>query len=224
MVIVGAVIHRRLPIDRLDPLYGAEGFGATVQPVEGQVQVPPGVAQVGLQRRSAWVPGGEDDARICIDSGLNQAKFIFVQLLVIYFVLAGDEFQISLVGIGPPVIRAHEVLGIANICPDDPVASVPAHVQKGVEFPVGVSGENHRVFADVGMEEVVDIRDKAVMADHDPGPAENLVQFLPVDLFVAEYFGVQATSFQVYDVVFLLINDHNVLRPTVHHPGLVITI
>ena len=44
MVVVGAVVNRRLPVDRLDPLDRTEGLGAAVAAIEYDVEIPAGVA------------------------------------------------------------------------------------------------------------------------------------------------------------------------------------
>ena len=71
MVVVGAVVYRRLPVHRLQPLDRAEGLRAAVPAIEGHIQIPAGISAVRLQSRGLLVPGGEDDPGIRVDPGLH---------------------------------------------------------------------------------------------------------------------------------------------------------
>src|SRR5207245_8404413 len=75
MVVVGAVVHQRLPVDRLEPFHGAEGLHTTVPPVKNRVQVPARVTQIGLEARGIRGPGGEDDPGIRVDTGVAEAAW-----------------------------------------------------------------------------------------------------------------------------------------------------
>ena len=78
------------------------------------------------------------------------------------------------------------MLGVAVVGPQDAVPPVAAHVQEGVELAVVVAGEDDGVFADVGVEVVVEVGDEGDVADHLPRASEDLLQLVLVDLLVDE--------------------------------------
>ena len=208
MVVVGAVVHRRLPVERLNPFDGAKGLGAVVQPVEADIQQPPGVAQVVVQAGSAAVPGGEHDAGVGVHPCLHQAQEVAVQRAIVCFLVPGHVFQLALVGVGPAVVGAGEVAGIAHVGADDAVAPVAAHVQVGPQAAPPVATEYDRLLAHVGVEEVVGIGHQGLVADHQPGPPEHFLLLFRVDVRINEYPPVQLSGFKVDYLVFAANGNH----------------
>ena len=226
MVVVRAVVHRRLPVQRLDPLDGANGLGAVVQPVEADVQQPPRVAQVVVQAGRAVVPGGEHDAGVGVDPRLNQAQAVAVQRAVVGLLVAGHVFQRALVGEGPAVVGAGEVAGVAHVGADDAVAPVPAHVQVGAQAAPAVAAEDHRLLAHVGVEEIVGVGNQRLVADHEPGPPEYLLLLLGIDVRVNEYPSVQLSGLEIDYLVLAVHGNHRTppvmsnqgFRTSINHP------
>jgi hypothetical protein len=80
------------------------------------------------------------------------------------------------------VIAAHEVLGIPLIGSTHPVAAVPAHVQESADFAVSTAAQQYRIFSHVRGEEIVRMRNLAVMAQVEPTARKDSLQLLLVDL------------------------------------------
>ena len=115
------------------------------------------------------------------------------------------------------MVGAGEIPGVAQIGAHDAVAPVAAHVQKGVQLPFAVAGQNHRVFPHVGMKEVVGLRRQRLVPDHQPGPSEDLLLLLGVYVRVDEDAPVQLAGIHVDDLVLPVRNGHrNVLPESIH--------
>src|SRR5262245_16253834 len=203
MVVVGAVVHHRLPVDRLDPFQWTEGLHATIAPVKDRVQVPARITQIGFEAGGIRCPGREDNPRIRLNPRLNEAQGAPVECVVVCLRLPGDMLQRTVVGVRPTVVGAHEVPGIAIVAAHHAVAAVPAHVQERVQLALAVAREDHRVIAHVRMEKVVDPGHKAFVANHQHGTAEDLLRFLIVDGLVHEDASVDLTGLWVDDGVLL---------------------
>src|SRR4029450_13199034 len=92
------------------------------------------------------------------------------------------------------------------------VAAVPAHVQEGVELALAIAGENHRVFAHICMEKVVDLRHEALVPNHQPGTGKDFRHLLVIDGLVDEDTPVNLASLRVNDDV-LLRGTHTAISP-----------
>ncbi len=155
VVIVRAVVDQCLPVDRLEPFHRAERLHAAVAPIEHGVEIPARVAQIGLEARGVLGPGREDDPSVGLGASLNQSKGRPVERVVIGLGFPGDVFEGAVVAVGPAVIGAHEALGVAVVAAHHAVAAVAAHVEERVEPALSVAGQDDRVFAHVGVEEIV---------------------------------------------------------------------
>ena len=51
VIVVRAVVHQCLPVDRIEPFYRDERLHAAVAPIEHGVEIPARVAQIGLEAR-----------------------------------------------------------------------------------------------------------------------------------------------------------------------------
>lgn len=90
MVVVGAVVHQRLPVDGLEPFHRAKGLHATVPSVKDRIQVPARVTQIGFEARGIRCPGSKHDPGIGVDAGLDEAQQWPVQRIVIGLGFSGD--------------------------------------------------------------------------------------------------------------------------------------
>ena len=90
---------------------------------------------------------------------------------------------------------------VAVVAAHHAVAAVPAHVQERVKPALAVAGQDDRVLAHVGVEEVVGLGDQALVADHQPGAAEDLLHLVVVDGLVAEDAPVDLAGLGVDDGV-----------------------
>ena len=84
------------------------------------------------------------------------------------------------------MVGAHEVLGVAVVGADHPVAPVAAHVQEDVKLVLGVVGDDDGVLAHVRQKEVVGIGDETRVGQHEPGATENFLQLVLINRLVTE--------------------------------------
>jgi len=166
------------------------------------VEIPPRVAQIGLEARGVLGPGRKDDARIGLDAGLDQSKGRPVESVVIGLGFAGDVFEGAVVAVRPAVIGAHEALGVAVVNATHAVAAVTAHVEERVQPALSVAGQDDRVFTHVGIEEIVGRGHQALVPDHQPGAPEDLLHLVVVDRPIAEDAAVEFAGRGVDDGVF----------------------
>src|SRR5271170_7360813 len=70
-----------------------------------------------------------------------------------------------------------------------------------MEPALSVAGQDDRVFAHIGVEEIVGRGHQALMPDHQPGAPEHLLHFVVVDRLIAEYSAVEFAAGGVDDDV-----------------------
>ncbi|MGB7025472.1 MAG: hypothetical protein WBD73_16905 [Candidatus Acidiferrales bacterium] len=202
VIVVGAIVDQGLPVDRLQPFDRSERLRAAVTPVEYGIEIPAGVAEIGLEARRVPVPGREDDAGIGLDAGRDEAERGLVERAVIGFALARNVLQRTVVAVGPAVIGAHEPLGVAVVDATHAVAAVAAHIEQRVEPSLPVAGQDDRVLAHIRVKEIVGRGDQALVADHQPGTPENLLHLVVINRLVAEDAAVELAAGGIDDGVF----------------------
>ena len=201
MIIVGTVIDRCFPVNRLSPLLGAIGLLTSIPPIKARVKIPPCIAEVGFEGRGVVGPAGEDNAGVDIDTGLNQAEVLDVEFAVVGFLESRYADEFSFITEGPTVVGTHEVLGVAVIGTDDTVSAVSAHVEEDVDFAFGITGYDNGILPHVGEEEVIGVGDQAFMADHEPGETEDFFEFFLVDISISEDAPVQGALLHIDDIM-----------------------
>ena len=202
VVVVRAVVDHRLPVGGLEPFHRAQGLHAAVPPIEHGVEIPARVAQIGLEARGVLGPGGKDDPGVGLHAGLDETKGRPVERVVVGLGLAGDVLEGAVVAVSPAVIGAHEAFGVAVVAAHHAVAAVAAHVQQRVQLALSVAGQDDRVLAHVGVEVIVGRGHQALVPDHQPGAAEDLLHLLVVDRLIAEDAAVDFAGGGVDDGVF----------------------
>src|SRR5205823_3123648 len=95
----------------------------------------------------------------------------------------------------------HKALGVAVVATHHAVAAVAAHVQQRVEPALPVASQDDRVFAHVGVEEIVDHGHQALVPDHQPGAPEDLLHLVVVDRLLAEDAAIEFAARGVDDDV-----------------------
>src|SRR2546423_1529418 len=85
-----------------------------------------------------------------------------------------------MIAIAAKVIRSE--LRVAVVSAAYPVAAMATHVQKGVNLALRVSGKKHGVFAHIGSNEIVGLRNLTLMAYEKPAAPEDLLKLLLIDL------------------------------------------
>jgi len=65
--------------------------------------------------------------------------------------------------------------GVALIGPAEPVAPMPAHIEKGVHLPLAIAHHQDRVLAHRRAEEVPRLGDLALVAQEEPAAGEDLL-------------------------------------------------
>ena len=149
-------------------------------------------AEMFLERRHVVRETAEDDAE-----GLGQPQLARVVLLhaerrrhaalALDAVLEGDLLEVALPVVAPGVIDAGERLGVAAALQRDQRAAMRAAVLEGIEFAVGVSGDDDRGVADEGRDEVAGVLHLDRQAEIIPGwPLEDALLLGGVDAAVLE--------------------------------------
>ena len=173
MIIVGTVIDRCFPVNRLSPLLRAIGLLTSIPPIKARIEIIPSVAEIGFKGRGVIGPAGEDNTGVDIDTSLNETEILDIKFTVVGFLEAGYADEFSLITEGPSVVGAHKVLGVAVIGTDDTVSAVPAHVEEDVDFAFGITGYDDGILPHVGEEEVVGIGDQIDMTNENPSATKN---------------------------------------------------
>jgi hypothetical protein len=78
--------------------------------------------------------------------------------------------------IGPAVIAALEFIGIAFVGRDHHRAAMRTLIAQNLKFSGGVAHDDNRLARNLSAEEVADIPDLALVADIDPGGAEDALE------------------------------------------------
>src|SRR5271155_2038930 len=71
-----------------------------------------------------------------------------------------------------------------------------------MEPALSVAGQDDRVFAHIGVEEIVDRRHQALMPDHQPGAPEDPLHLVVIDRLLAEDATIELAGGGVDDGVF----------------------
>ncbi len=191
IAVAGEVLGGELPVARDEPLVdAADRLGAALAPVprvEQQIEIELVAADVVEERRSVRVPGRPDRALVTLHVGnFDQAPFRLVELLAVGVLRERDADEGAVGGVGPAVVRAHELESVPLVVAADLHAAMPARVQEDVDPPRPIAAQDDRLLAHGGHEEVARPGDLALVTDEEPRAREDLVLLPAVDLLVHE--------------------------------------
>ncbi len=178
MVAVAGIVVGELPVALVfEPVGLAHHDLAAGIAVEPFVDRAGDAAEIVEERRRVGIERAEDEAAIAVDA--RHLRDVELRVLEIAGIavrprhgaqLAGDEEA-------PAVIRAGEHVGIAALEPAERGAAMGAAVEQRADFPVGIAQQNDRAQAELGGDEIVVVRDLAVVAEIDPDRAADIRQF-----------------------------------------------
>src|SRR6516164_1195082 len=188
VAVAAEVFGRKFPVARHDPfVHATNHLDTALATVEERIQVPRHLAEILAQRRRLGVEGGEVEPLVAVEVRHRcEAPALPLQFTVIGFLEIRHPYQPSIVAVGPAVIGAGERGGVADLGATQPVAAMPADIQKGVHLARRVAHDENRVFTHVSGEEIARPRDLALMAQKEPGAGEDPLQFLLIDLGLDE--------------------------------------
>src|SRR6185312_1948695 len=119
------------------------------------------------QNRRVAVHGAEDEAAIALDAAdLHEIELRILEVAGIA-VGPGHTEQLAAVGEGPAVIGAGERLGIALLGAADAGAAMGAAVEQRAELALPVARHDQRPQAQLRGDEIVRVRDLALMREID---------------------------------------------------------
>jgi hypothetical protein len=101
---------------------------------------------------------------------------------VISFFEIGHSYEAAVIAVGPAVISAGEARGVACVGAAQPIAAVPADIEKGAHPAAGVADHQNRVLTHVSGQEIAGLRDLALVAQIEPAAREYPLQFLLINL------------------------------------------
>ena len=185
--VAAEILGRELPVARHDPFMGRDDLDPALAPVDKGVEIPRHLAEIIAQRRRLGIEGGEPQPLVIVElRHRREAPAVAVELVMIGLLQIRHAGQPAVIAVGPAVIGAGEARGVAAVGAAQPVAAMPADIEKGVHLAAGVAHDQHRVLAHVGGEEIAGPRDLAVVAQEQPAARENLPQLLLVNLRLDE--------------------------------------
>ena len=191
VAVAGEILGRELPVAGHPPLVDPPDHLGTALPpvprVEEEIEVELVAAEVVEERWRPAVPGRPDRPLVVHHLGdLDEAPLAPVELLTVGVLREGHAHQRPVRPVAPPVVRAQELHGVALVVAADLHATVPAGIQEDTDPPGAVAAEDDRLLAHRRHGVVARLEDLALVADEEPGPGEDLLQLLPVDLLAHE--------------------------------------
>lgn len=166
----------------------------TVAVIQGRIQVVAHVAEVVQEGRRLRVPGRPDRALVVVDLGnaLQPPGALVEFALVVGGIprhamkTAWTVHQRPVGRERPAVIGAGEPRAVALVVAAQLHSAVRTGVEQHVDLVLPVSRQDHLLRPHPGNEIVVGAGDQAFVPHEKPGPAEDLLLLLPVEIFVDE--------------------------------------
>jgi hypothetical protein len=123
--------------------------------------------------RAVAAPGGKQQSLVAVHLRHRQeTPALPVQFATVEFFQVWQADQPPVVSVSPTVIGAGERRGIAGIGAAHQVAAMPADIQEGTRFALGIAHHQNRIFIHVGGEEIARLHDLALMAEEQPTAGE----------------------------------------------------
>ena len=183
IAIAADIFDWQLPVGVQHHLLGfADQRGAAGQSIEPDVEIEFGIAEIVFERRRGGIEIAEDQPFVFGDlRHRHEPEFAAVEFAKIGLVFKRDPRQRAIRGDRPAVVVAGEGPGIAAIGAADAVAAVSASVEEGLYRAVLLPDDDDVVFAHVGAEEVIVLRDLAGVGKEQPASAKDALKLLAVD-------------------------------------------
>ena len=202
VVPVEEVVDRELPVAVDDELLDA-GDDLDVPPQRDQVDAQPaGRAEVVLEPRGRRVERREDEAVVALElRDLAKAKLAHVEIALVELVDPGDADEVPADVVRPPVVRAHEGLGVAFVGSAHRVAAVHARVQEAPDAAVLLPDREDVVEPHGRLDEVARLGDLRLVAEELPRSAEDELHLGIEDVGIAEDPAVDLTTLDRHETL-----------------------
>src|SRR5262245_7735994 len=186
VTIATEILGGEFPVAGDHPLvHPSDHLNAPLATIEEGIQIPGYVPEILQERRRCRVEGGKQQPLITVHlRHRDQTPMLLFQLAIVGLFEVGNTHQLPVVAIGPAMISTGEGGGVARIGPAQPIAPMPADVEKGVERALAVSYHEDWVLAHIRAEEVAWLGDLTLMAQKQPAAGKDLRQPLLVDLWL----------------------------------------
>src|SRR4029450_624524 len=166
-------------------VHPSDHFDTPLATIEEGIQIPGHVPEILQERRRCRIEGGKQQPLIAVQlRHRDQAPALLFQLSIVSLFEVWNTHQLPVVTIGPAMIGTGEGSGIARIGPAQPIAPIPANLEKGVDCALAVPHHQDRVLAHRRAEEVPRLGDLAFMAQKQPAAGKDLRQLLLIDLWL----------------------------------------
>ena len=187
VVPVEEVVDRELPVARDHELLDA-GHDLEVAAQHHEVdREPRRRPEVVVERRRGRVHRCEDEALVRVElRDLAEPVLGAVELVVVQLRHPGDADEAAVEAIGPPVVGAHEDLGVALLGAADRVATMSAGVEEALDAAVLLAHDEHVVAPDRRSKKSPAFGIWRLVAQELPRPAEDQLHLLLEDVRVAE--------------------------------------
>ena len=187
---VGArLFARHFPVARHDEaLRRAQQFQPAVSAAEQLIHVIFDIAQIFVKRRAIDIPGRENQPAIQVHACLFQAQRRLVDIVAVHLFLfdrRADEIAVRTER--PAVVDALVDGLVARFAQAHPHAAMRADVERDMHIAFASARDDHIVFGHVTDDEIASFGNFALMPQEEPGPGENALHFVAVQLFVAHH-------------------------------------
>ena len=186
--IPGEIFRRHFPVARHHPLMdAANDLHAPLAPVKKRIQIPANRPQVFRQRRRRRVESGENQPLVAIQlRHRNQPPLLPVQFVIVGILQIRHRLKPPVSPVSPAVIGADERRRVAVIRPAQPVAPMPADVQKSPHAAPPVPRHQHRILPHISGDKIPGPRNLTLMPQEQPAPGKDPLQLLLINLDIAE--------------------------------------
>ena len=153
--------------------------------VQQQVEVPPDVSQIVLQRNGVRGEGGEDQVPVRGDAvGPVEMPLGLVETRR---GTAGNAHEVAAIVVGPVVVWTNEPARVTVFHLADPASSMRTNVRYGMELTLVVQAQEKRDCAGVGLNEITRATELAPVSQVQPTPGKYRCLFERKDGRVCKY-------------------------------------
>ena len=175
VVIAGEVVRAGLPVGVDDEALGcSEHLHTLAVKAEEQIEVPGHAPEVLLQRRRGRVEGCEDQPVVGADLRSRGESVVFLTHSAECVSPQRCTDELAVAAVGPAVVRAAEVGGVARVGSANLNTPVPASIEQDVDLAGLVAGDDEVVLTDLADDVVTVRRDLRIVGQVHPAATEDL--------------------------------------------------
>ena len=192
VIVVDAVLDQQLPV-RLDVVFlhaGDDLHLAGRRLIDHEIDVVLGAGEIGVQVRRVRIEIGEIEILVVLEPRhRHEALALLVEARRIG-VVAGNALDRAVGVVGPAVIDAVELPGVALALATHQRAAMAADVEQRADLALPVAAEDHRTAGDAAGAEVARVLHLRGVADIDPALVEDRAVFVLQDVRGDEHAAV----------------------------------